>query len=133
MIRKAIIVQLTLLSFMMGGVMVWSIFCPSMDYYNKRGWIIRYSTGIDLHSGPVPSFSLHLHNCSASLEYWHPSSKTNIPIWFLALVFATYPTIAFIRGPLRRYRRRRNGLCIQCGYNLTGNTTGICSECGAER
>jgi len=58
--------------------------------------------------------------------------SVTFPLWLPFLLFATYPTIAFIRGPLRRYRRRRKGLCVKCGYNLTGNTTGICSECGAE-
>ena len=24
----------------------------------------------------------------------------------------------------------KKGLCQKCGYNLTGNVTGICSECG---
>ena len=52
------------------------------------------------------------------------------PILPILLVVATYPTIAFIRGPLRRWRRRRRGLCTECAYDLTGNTTGVCSECG---
>ena len=26
--------------------------------------------------------------------------------------------------------RRRRGQCIRCGYDLTGNTTGVCPECG---
>ena len=33
------------------------------------------------------------------------------------------------RGPLRRWRRRKRGLCLHCGYNLTGNTSGVCPEC----
>ncbi len=56
-----------------------------------------------------------------------------IPRGFSFLIFAGYPTIAFIRGPLRRWRRRRRrerGLCLDCGYNLTGNESGVCSECG---
>ena len=53
-----------------------------------------------------------------------------IPLWLLFILFAVYPVLAFIRGPLNRYRRRRKGLCIKCGYNLTGNTSGICPECG---
>ncbi len=51
----------------------------------------------------------------------------------LSALFAIYPTIAFIhfiRGPLRRSRRRRKGLCVKCGYDLTGNVTGVCPECG---
>lgn len=26
--------------------------------------------------------------------------------------------------------RRKNGICVNCGYDLRGNTTGICPECG---
>lgn len=29
-----------------------------------------------------------------------------------------------------RRRRRRLGLCLRCGYDLRGNTSGVCSECG---
>ena len=48
------------------------------------------------------------------------------------IAFAAYPAIAFIRGPLRRWRRRKKGLCIGCGYNLTGNVSGVCPECGTK-
>jgi hypothetical protein len=30
-----------------------------------------------------------------------------------------------------RVRRRQRGLCPRCGYDLTGNASGKCSECGA--
>ena len=53
-----------------------------------------------------------------------------VPRGFFFFTFAAYPTIALIRGPLRRWRRRRKGLCIRCGYNLEGNVSGVCSECG---
>ena len=26
--------------------------------------------------------------------------------------------------------RRREGLCVRCGYDLTGNVSGTCPECG---
>lgn len=52
------------------------------------------------------------------------------PLWEASALFALYPTLTFIRGPLRRWRRRRKGLCLNCGYNLTGNVTGVCPECG---
>lgn len=53
-----------------------------------------------------------------------------MPAWAPVVLFAAYPTIAFIRGPLRRWRRGRKGLCVKCGYDLTGNTSGVCPECG---
>ena len=42
-------------------------------------------------------------------------------IWFL---------IALPR--IRRRRRRSKGECVRCGYDLTGNTSGVCPECGVE-
>ena len=27
-------------------------------------------------------------------------------------------------------KRREKGLCTRCGYSLTGNTSGVCPECG---
>lgn len=59
----------------------------------------------------------------------------HVSIWVplaITTLLATYPTIVFIHGSLRRRRRRRKGLCAQCGYNLTGNVSGVCPECGSE-
>lgn len=55
-----------------------------------------------------------------------------LPLWLVFPLLSAYPTLAFIRGPLRRRRRRRRGQCATCGYDLTGNVTGVCSECGQE-
>ena len=55
-----------------------------------------------------------------------------IPLWIPFVTFAAFPTIAFVRAPSRRYRRRKRGLCIGCGYNLTGNESGVCPECGTQ-
>ncbi|UCC32453.1 MAG: hypothetical protein JSU86_09260 [Phycisphaerales bacterium] len=55
-----------------------------------------------------------------------------IPLWCPIVLFTTYPALAFIRGPLRRRWRHHKGLCLKCGYNLTGNVSGVCPECGTE-
>ena len=52
------------------------------------------------------------------------------PLWGLLALLAAYPIVAFCRGPLRRRHRREKGLCVRCGYNLEGNVSGICPECG---
>jgi len=51
-------------------------------------------------------------------------------VWLPAIAFAIYPVLAFIRGPLQRWQRRRTGRCVNCGYDLTGNISGVCPECG---
>jgi hypothetical protein len=51
-------------------------------------------------------------------------------LWFIIAMFLIPPGFSLIRGPLRRWRRRRKGLCGSCGYDLTGNESGTCPECG---
>lgn len=59
--------------------------------------------------------------------------RIHTPIWAVALLFAAYPLIALIQSPARRRRyRSEHGLCIKCGYDLTGNVSGVCPECGTE-
>lgn len=64
-------------------------------------------------------------NVSAKIEYGLYCSP-----WLVIVGAGAYPIFAFIRGPFRRYRRRRRGLCETGGYNLTGNSTGVCPESG---
>lgn len=52
------------------------------------------------------------------------------PVTMLVIALLAYPAAAFIRGPLRTKRRAKRGLCVHCGYNLTGLTEPRCPECG---
>ncbi len=54
----------------------------------------------------------------------------DVPLWQPVALFGAWPFVAFVRGPLRRARRRCQGLCVRCGYNLTGLTEPRCPECG---
>lgn len=51
------------------------------------------------------------------------------PLWGVSLISAPYPIVALWRGPIRRRKRRRKGWCLECGYDLEGNVSGICPEC----
>ena len=50
-----------------------------------------------------------------------------VPLWILLLLTAI-PTIILWRLD----RRRLVGYCRKCEYDLTGNVTGVCSECGTK-
>jgi hypothetical protein len=54
------------------------------------------------------------------------------PYWAVMLVAAALPLWAAGRWGRRRRRARRlrRGLCPSCGYDLTGNVSGACPECG---
>jgi hypothetical protein len=57
----------------------------------------------------------------------NPAGKQLVaPLW-LPVALLTPLTIFLDR---RDRRRRPPGHCQSCGYNLTGNTSGICPECG---
>jgi hypothetical protein len=98
---------------------------------------IRGGAGLPRGIAPIYRFVWHTgprtHETPyKSLREWIEWNKMKIifPLWAPLLVFGTYPTISFIRGPLRRRRRRRRGLCVHCGYNLTGLPEPRCPECG---
>jgi hypothetical protein len=59
-------------------------------------------------------------------------TRVVVPFWLLSAVFSVYPVIQFVGLPIRRWNRRRRGLCSRCGYNLTG-CPGNCPECGCAR
>ena len=54
-----------------------------------------------------------------------------VPAWFLIIVLASYPALACVRTVCRRRQyQTKHGLCVRCSYDLTGNESGVCPECG---
>ena len=51
----------------------------------------------------------------------------HIPLWMPFLPIAAASLLAW-----RRARMRRPGHCRNCGYDLMGNVSGVCPECGKE-
>ena len=52
--------------------------------------------------------------------------SVELPHWLPVAVFGLAPALSI----LRRLSRRPPGHC-RCGYDLTGNISGVCPECGA--
>ena len=50
--------------------------------------------------------------------------------WWLVLLVCSIPLDLRILSRVRRARRRARSLCPACGYNLAGNDSGVCPECG---
>ncbi len=89
---------------------------PSQKRYSGPGWLYDRSVMLNEPSG------LYIRHSMLIVAFF-------IPI-LLALLFSLYPAVLFIRGPLRRYRRRKKGLCVKCGYSLRGLPEPRCPECG---
>ena len=83
--------------------------------WTRHGFTASYGT---VRASETSEFAFHL---------WA------LPLWLLLLICLAYP---FIRGALAvravwiHWRRRPAGMCPSCGYDLTGNVSGACPECG---
>jgi hypothetical protein len=89
------------------------------------------SPGMTL-TGPTPiTFGAMVSNLWETQRFtWSPPSRdgrwhAQIPLWSILLA-AAIPTLLLWLGP--RFRKKP-GHCL-CGYDLVGNTTGVCPECG---
>ena len=54
------------------------------------------------------------------------TGAVSIPCWNLFIVLAAGTFWAWMRSP----GRHKSGHCQKCGYDLTGNVSGRCPECG---
>ncbi|HXE52163.1 MAG TPA: hypothetical protein VN541_04075 [Tepidisphaeraceae bacterium] len=52
-----------------------------------------------------------------------------LPFWLVSVLFCCLPLIRATVW-LRERHRMRSTLCRACAYDLTGNTSGMCPECG---
>ncbi len=84
-----------------------------------------YST---LHnSAMLPPSSLLL---SSYKEGENRVTLLTFPLWASTVGLILMGMAPLVSGPMIRWRRKRKGCCLECGYNLTGNKTGRCPECG---
>jgi hypothetical protein len=52
-----------------------------------------------------------------------------VPLWTPLVLFAILPVVWVGRRRSSQHRQDE-GCCSACGYNFTGNTSGVCPECG---
>ena len=84
------------------------------------------TTGIRAHSWRGFGFSSLFVDVNRQVGPSAFVSNVVLPFWLLLLLSAI-PTAWLWH---RDRQRIRPGLCTRCGYDLTGNTSGVCSECG---
>jgi len=81
-------------------------------------------------------FSFHMPRGWQQIIYVgdHPMVWLDIPLWTVVALCVLPLAGMRIGGRWRcywqRFHAKRKGHCRRCGYDLTGNVSGICPECG---
>jgi hypothetical protein len=111
-------------------------FSPSQvrrhDQYSFKGFLYGRMSPLSHWDQMLPSHHLYLQSFAAG---WNDNGTFAgycliLPYWFFAVLASVIPGIWLRR---RLNRRPPKGHCQACGYNLTGNTSGACPECGTPR
>ena len=98
-----------------------------------RGYLLLDLYGYDLPADTIHGWCVRDANpnyrvCWLPYFFAGPDlSRLMIPFW-LPLLATAIPTVWL----WRRDRRHPRDHCQWCGYNLMGNVTAVCSECGGE-
>jgi hypothetical protein len=106
-------------------------------YLNRGSFLVQYVRDVpspEIWSRGFAAWGLECRIGGGDRRHHRPGyarfARVASPFWLPFVLFAACPTLAFVRGPLRRYRRRRRNQCVACGYSLIGNLSGTCPECG---
>jgi hypothetical protein len=97
--------------------------------YSYSGSYRAFAGTRTLHVRFSPGFPLGLGGIARGDGLGFSSREVSWPVWPLAAA-TVLPT--WLLSQLRRERLPR-GCCTNCGYSLTGNTSGRCPECGQPR
>ena len=98
-----------------------------------RPWLVRYPPEHSFAGVVVGSrwdFETPLTGGEFYVEHPYVLMRKRFLFPFALVVVACLIRPFYLRHSLRQQQRELRGDCLACGYDLTGNTSGVCPECG---
>lgn len=117
---------------------MWNKIVPELDEFasTERSSQFDEAARVAMRKHPVASALLIGGGVlvALSLEIVFQWPRWQALMCLFPFIFASY---AWHRRTMRRYfwqelAKRGKPICVRCGYNLTGNESGVCPECGTE-
>jgi hypothetical protein len=112
----------------------------SLDVYLRNGVCSLHLLSMPTRTASKSEFETSLHHQFAPTQAsFFLSSRQQgalrftwviFPFWLASLMLTGLGALPIVGGPVLRWWRQRRGRCLFCGYDLTGNRSGRCSECG---
>jgi len=104
--------------------------------YHRKTWLepVTELVSYSHHGPPIPRYGPFLglefsRSVSEMDSNIYKITRAKIPLVHLFIIFAAYPTLVLIKT-IRGRHRMKPGHCWKCAYDLTGNISGVCPECG---
>lgn len=123
MTRKAIMSLLVLLSVATCALWITSYYSAFHSDFLFDRIKFEVSTG-DLIIGY--KYEVDLSRTGGPRRPFTETRWMQFPLLGFVVLLAAYP----VSVRLMRWRLRKAGMCVNCSYDLTGNVSGICPECG---
>ena len=157
--KRATLAILSVLTFVMFGIGAWSFYFPvrfglpgfdgaRVRFHVAQGKLLAFqiepqaipdNQGNGAFLSTTPAVLLAAERLMNANDRWWDLQVYSRRNWVVYLhcvipcvILGAYPFFAVLRE-VRRRRMKRIGKCARCGYDLTGNISGRCSECGAPR
>lgn len=110
----------------------WNQYGFTTSSYMMSGYARVHGTVFDLIRAEAEKCNLSIGEVQRLAAKTRRVLTVAMPVWGALLLTGFFPLVYVVTGPVRRWRRRKRGLCEGCGYDLRGNVSGVCSECGRE-
>ena len=118
-----------------GELMPWD-YESDLDLFSLGGFSIRPGALIWMTSKDYPDVFGNYYPGRFVTRCLHYDGTEDyavrVPLVIPLVIFLIYPSTVLVER-LVRGRSFPPGHCVQCGYSLTGNVSGVCPECGAPR
>lgn len=128
MVKAMLMVRWCALLLALLPVLLWGIgYMAESDWERLRLAIVGGSVTVQVRSElpPAPPICVGSREPIGMLRIRRTLVSFSVPLWAFSVAFGG---VAWLAWP--RQRPVRPGACARCSYDLTGNLSGRCPECG---